>query len=100
MSDKNVIEKAADIMGSVTKFQKLSKLQSGYFEREEFKDSDLHKGFFCYNCIYWLDMSGGRCMIVNDKGPDTFGNVSDVIAPHDCCNLYKPESNKIKEQKK
>ena len=37
MSDKNVIEKATDIMGSVTKFQKLSKLKSGYFEREELR---------------------------------------------------------------
>jgi hypothetical protein len=96
----NVIEKATDIMGSVTKFQKLSKLKSGYFEREEFKDSNLHKGFFCYNCIYWIDMTGGKCMIVDDKGPDLFGNVSDVIAPHGCCNGYEPDFDEINEKEK
>lgn len=110
MSDKNIIEKAADTMGNViekasdtldnmTKFQKLSKLKAGYFERAEFKDSDLHKGFFCYNCIYWIDMGGGKCMIVNDKGPDTFGNVSDVIASHGCCNGYEPDYDEINEKK-
>ncbi len=97
--DKNVIEKASDIIGNVSKFQKLSKLKSGYLEREEFKDSDIHKGFFCYNCIYWIDMTGGKCMIVDDKGPDLFGNVSDVIAPHGCCSLYEPDFDEINEQK-
>src|SRR5688572_29116606 len=97
--DKNVIEKASDIIGNVSKFQKLSKLKSGYLEREEFKDSDLHKGFFCYNCRYWIDMSGGKCMIVDAKGPDLFGNVSDVIAPHGCCKVYEPDFDKINEKK-
>jgi hypothetical protein len=95
----NITEKASDIIGNVSKFQKLSKLKSGYMEREEFKDSDLHKGFFCYNCIYWIDMTGGKCMIVDDKGPDSFGNVSDVIAPHGCCNGYEPDFDEINEQK-
>ncbi len=27
---------------------------------------------------------GGKCMIVDDKGPDIFGNISKVIAPHGC----------------
>ena len=95
----NVTEKASDTMGNVTKFQKLSKLKAGYFEREEFKNSNLQKGFFCYNCIYWIDMSGGKCMIVDDKGQDTFGNVSDVIAPHGCCNGYEPDFDEINKQK-
>ena len=101
-SDKmgDVTEKGSDIMGNVSKFQKQSKLKSGYIERNEFKDSNLQKGFFCYNCIYWIDMKGGKCMVVDDKGPDLFGNVSDVIAPHGCCNGYEPEHNKINEQKK
>ncbi len=42
MSDKNIIEKAADVVGNITKFQKQSKLKSAYVEREEFKDSNLH----------------------------------------------------------
>ena len=29
MSDKNIIEKAADVVGNITKFQKQSKLKSG-----------------------------------------------------------------------
>ena len=110
MSDKNIFEKAADKMGNLiektsdivdntSKLQKQSKLKAGYIERDEFKDSDLHKGFFCYNCIYWIDMAGGKCMIVDDKGPDLFGNVSDVIAPHGCCSLYEPDFDEINEQK-
>ena len=95
----NVIDKAGNIMDNVTKFQKQSKLKVGYVERDEFKNSNLHKGFFCYNCIYWIDMTGGKCMIVDDKGPDLFGNVSDVIAPHGCCNGYGPDFDEIKEQK-
>ena len=99
MTDKSVIDKAKDIIGSATKFQKQSKLKAGYVEREDFKDSNLHKGFFCYNCIYWIDMSGGKCMIVDDKGPDLFGNASDVIAPHGCCNGYEPDFDEINEHK-
>ena len=46
MSDKNILEKAGDILENVTKFKKLNKLQAGYLERDEFKDSNLQKGFF------------------------------------------------------
>ena len=99
MSDKNILEKAGDILGNVTKFQKQSKLKSGYLERDEFKASNLQKGFFCYNCIYWIDMTGGKCMIVDDKGPDVFGNISDVIAKHGCCNGYEPNFDTINEKK-
>ena len=31
-------------------------------------------------------MIGGKCMIIDDKGPDVFGNVSNVIEPYACCN--------------
>lgn len=96
MSDKNIIEKAADVVGNITKFQKQSKLQSAYLERDEFKTANLDSGYFCYNCIYWVDSMGGRCMIVSDEGPDVFGKVSGVIAPHGCCNGYQPNNDKIK----
>ena len=99
MSDKSFIDKAKDTMGNITKFQKQSKLKAGYIERDEFKDSNFHKGYFCYNCIYWIDIQGGKCMIVDDKGPDSFGKVSDVIAPHGCCNGYEPDYDEINEQK-
>jgi hypothetical protein len=100
MSDKNMIEKAVDVVGNIAKFQKQSKLKAAYMAREEFKDSDLHKGFFCYNCIYWVDSMGGKCMIVDDKGHDIFGNISDVIAPHGCCNGYEPNYDKIVDTNK
>jgi hypothetical protein len=45
-------------------------------------------------------MTGGKCMIVDDKGPDLFGNISDVIAPHGCCNGYEPDFDEIKEKEK
>ncbi|MBA3751143.1 MAG: hypothetical protein H0X03_09700 [Nitrosopumilus sp.] len=61
---------------------KQSKLKLAYLEREEFKDSDLHASYFCYNCIYWIDSMGRKCMIVDDKGPDVFGSISEVIAAH------------------
>lgn len=121
MSDKNfigkakdtvgdIIDKAKDTMGDVTektsdtmdklgKFQKQSKLKAGYIERDEFKNSNFQKGFFCYNCIYWIDMSGGKCMIVDDKGPNLFGKISDVIAPHGCCSLYSPDFDEINKRK-
>jgi hypothetical protein len=99
MSDKNLFEKAADVVGNVTKFQKQSKLQAAYIEREEFKTSNLSAGYFCYNCIYWIDSMGGRCMIVSDEGPDIFGKESGVIAPHGCCNGYQPNKDKLDNSK-
>ena len=100
MSDKNIIEKAADVVGNVAKFQKQSKLKAAYLERDEFKNSDLHKGYFCYNCIYWIDSMGGKCMIVDDKGPDSFGSISKIIAPHGCCNGYEPNYKKFENTNK
>jgi hypothetical protein len=91
MSDKNVFEKAKDMIGSVTKFQKQSKLNAAYVERDEFKDSNHEEGYFCYNCIYWIDAAGGKCMIVDHEGPDVSGKKSGVIAPHGCCNGYEPK---------
>ncbi len=95
----DVTEKASGTMDNMTKFQKQSKLKAGYIERDEFKNSNLQKGFFCYNCIYWIDMTGGKCMIVDDKGPDLFGKGSDVIAPHGCCSVYTADFDEINKRK-
>jgi hypothetical protein len=38
---------------------------------------------------------GGKCMIVDDEGPDVFGKVSNIIAPHGCCNGYEPNFDKL-----
>ena len=60
---------------------KLTKVSSGYLEISPFKNSDTHRGYFCYNCIYF--MKPNHCAIVTDEGPDVDGNVSNVIAPYD-----------------
>jgi hypothetical protein len=44
-------------------------------------------------------MTGGKCMIVDDKGPDVFGNVSNVIAPPACCSRYEPNFDTTQEKK-
>ena len=38
---------------------------------EEFKDSDHHTGYFCYNCIYFTKPN--HYAIVTDGGPDVHG---------------------------
>jgi hypothetical protein len=35
---------------------------------------------------------------IDDKGPDVFGNISDVIAVHGCCNGYEPNFDTINEK--
>lgn len=35
-------------------------------------------------------------MIVSDEGPDVFGKMSEVIAPHGCCNGYESNPDKLK----
>jgi hypothetical protein len=49
-------------------------------EVEEFKDSDHHKGYFCYNCVYFVKPH--HCAIVTDEGMDILARSSWVIAPH------------------
>ena len=75
------------------KYPKLSKASSGYLEIEYFKNSDLHTGYFCYNCTYFI--KDDHCAIVEDSGPDVLGKVSEVIAPHGCCAGYEPNYDKL-----
>ena len=89
------IKEAAGAVDNLTKFKKKSKLQASYIEYDKFAGSNLHEGYFCYNCIYWMSAGGGKCMLVEDKGPDVMGKVSDVIAPHGCCMAYEPNYDKL-----
>ena len=84
-----------NIADDAIKHKKLTKVTSGYLEIEHFTNSDTHAGYFCYNCIYWIDAAGGKCMIVDHEGPDVSGKKSGVIAPHGCCNGYEPNYDKI-----
>ncbi|MGN6633287.1 MAG: hypothetical protein ACTHKP_13785, partial [Nitrososphaeraceae archaeon] len=35
-------------------YPRLSKATSGYLEIDQFKHADLHTGYFCYNCTYFI----------------------------------------------
>jgi hypothetical protein len=37
----------------------------------------------------------GKCMLVEDYGPDVLGKVFDVIAPHGCCSGYEANFDKL-----
>jgi hypothetical protein len=37
---------------------------------------------------------GGKCIMVKENGPDVFGKVYEVIAPHGWCNAYEPNQDK------
>jgi hypothetical protein len=89
------IKEAVGAVDNLTKFKKFSKLKASYVEYDAFADSNLHEGHSCYNCIFWINADGGKCMLVEDKGPDVLGKVSDVIAPHGCCAGYEPNYDKI-----
>ena len=69
-------------------YPKLSKATSGYLEIEQFKNADLHTGYFCYNCTYFIRES--HCAIVHDTGPDVNGTDSRIIAPYGVCTLWHP----------
>jgi hypothetical protein len=73
-------------------YPKLSKATSGYLEIENFEKSALNTGYFCYNCLYFIE--GDDCAIVRQQGPDVNGKESGTIAPHGICTLWTPDENK------
>ncbi len=89
------IKEAFGNIDNLTKFKKRSKLQASYIEYDKFSDSNLHEGYFCYNCIYWMNQGGGKCMLVDNEGPDVLGKTSSVIAPHGCCMAYEANYDKL-----
>lgn len=87
MSTQKIPKEALDL-------NKLSKVSSGYVEISAFENSDTHKGYFCYNCIYFLKPN--HCAIVTDEGQDLDGNVSNEIVPYGVCSLWTPNEKEIK----
>lgn len=77
---------------------RISKKKAGYYEIDEFKDSDLNHGYFCYSCVFFINVQGGRCLIVHNKGEDCFGKESEVVAPHGYCPLWGPNREIIKRK--
>jgi hypothetical protein len=95
---KKIKEKIKETVGAadnLSKFKKFSKMKASYTQYDKFADSNLHEGYFCYNCIYWINAGGGKCMLVEDNGPDVLGRVSDIIAPHGCCAGYEANYDKL-----
>lgn len=82
-----------NIPQEATQQKKLPKIAARYMEVEQFKDSDHHKGYFCYNCEYFVKPH--HCAIVTDEGMDTMGRSSGVIAPHGLCSLWMPNEKEI-----
>jgi hypothetical protein len=75
-------------------YPKLSKASSGYLEIEQFKNADLHTGYFCYYWVYFIKDT--HCAIVEDTGPDERGEESGVIAPHGVCTLWDPNEEEAR----
>jgi hypothetical protein len=93
-----ITDKIKEKIGAVdnlSKFKKFTKLRASYIEYDKFSDSNLREGYFCYNCIYWINAGGGKCMIVEESGHDVLGKASDVIAPLGCCSGYETNYGKL-----
>ena len=82
-----------NIPQEATKLRKLAKVTARYMEMEQFKDSDHHTGYFCYNCIYF--MKPNHCALVTEEGPDVNDKTSGEIAPHGICALWEPNEKEI-----
>ena len=82
-----------NIPQEATRQMKLPKIAARYIEMEQFKESDLHKGYFCYNCTYFIKPH--HCAIVTDEGIDILGKSSGVIAPHGLCSVWIPNEKEI-----
>jgi hypothetical protein len=55
-----------------------------------FSDSNLHEGYFCYNCIYWINAGGGKCMIVEESGHDVLGKLQTLFRHVVAARVMRP----------
>ena len=84
----------AEVIPTDRQYPKLSKAASGYLEVELFKNADLHAGYFCYNCTYFI--KDHHCAIVEDTGLDVNAEESGVIEPHGLCTLWGPNEKETR----
>ena len=77
-----------DMIPTNKPYPKLSKATAGYTENEYFENANLHTGYFCYNCLYFIKET--HCAIVKDSGPDVNEKESVIIAPYGVCTLWFP----------
>lgn len=73
------------------KFQLINSIQSYHqlHQADYFKNADLHTGYFCYTCTYFIE-EGNHWAIVEDSGPDVREQESGIIAPFAVCTLWHP----------
>ena len=93
MSKDSKFNSTQNLPQDAAKLIKLPKVAARYIELEQFKDSDHHKGYFCYNCLYFVKPN--HCAVVTDEGMDILGRSSGVIAPHGLCSLWMPNQEEI-----
>jgi hypothetical protein len=93
MSKDLSFSSSQNIPQEATLQKKLTKAGARYVEIAEFKDSDHRKGYFCYNCTYFVKPH--HCAIVTDEGMDILGSSSGVIAPHGLCSIWVPNYQEI-----
>jgi hypothetical protein len=91
----DIMATEGELISTLKQNPKLSKGASGYVEIDIFQNSDLHSGYFCYNCIYFIKQ-GNHCAIVKDSGPDVNGKESGIIAPHGVCTLWDPNEEEAR----
>ena len=84
----------SNIIPTDKQYPKLSKAASGYLEIEHFRNADLHAGYFCYNCTYFIKPN--HCAIVEDTGPDIYNKESGFIAPYGLCTLWDPNEEETR----
>ncbi|HVB12454.1 MAG TPA: hypothetical protein VNE86_04925 [Nitrososphaerales archaeon] len=82
----------------MVKEARISKKRAGYIAVDDFKNSDLKHGYYCYNCVYYMNALGGKCLIVHSKGKDCFGKNSDVIAAYGYCPLWAANHAIVKKK--
>lgn len=85
---------ASEVIATDRQYPKLSKVVSGYLEIDQFKNADLHTGYFCYNCTYFI--RDHHCAIVEGGGPDVNDKESGIIAPHGLCTLWDPNEQEAR----
>jgi hypothetical protein len=93
VSKDSSFSSSQNISQEATQQRKLTKVGARYIEIEEFKDSDHHKGYLCYNCTYFIKPH--HCAIVTGEGMDILGYSSGVIAPHGICSIWTPNKDEI-----
>src|ERR671910_814753 len=63
--DSQSLSSSQNVSQEATQQKKITKVGARYIQIEEFKDSDHHRGYFCYNCVYFVKPH--HCAIVTDE---------------------------------